>query len=173
MYKIINFKAMQKDLDTVISINKGLGMPYQNKDINHQIRVACWVELGELANEIEFFKYWKGNKRNDREKQLNEFADVMHFLLSLMNINDIKTYDVLDLMDIHIAYKCAKKLYPSSFTLTKLFDRLMKSIMKEEYDQALIKLCHVMYVLDFEPLELQLAYDGKHTINLKRQRENY
>lgn len=39
------------------------------------------VEVYELANKIEFFKFWKHNKGKDG--QLEEYVDGLHFLLSL------------------------------------------------------------------------------------------
>ena len=173
MLKLIQFKELQRDLDTLIHTNKKIGMVYSDEQINKQMRIACWVELGELANEIEFFKYWKGNKRNDKEKQLFEFADVMHFLLSLMNIEEQKTFDVLDLTDVYIAFKMAKKMYPTRYTLTRVFDKIMKNIIYKDYENALIGLCQVMFMLEFDPLELELAYLGKNKVNIKRQNENY
>jgi dimeric dUTPase (all-alpha-NTP-PPase superfamily) len=48
-------------------------------------KLALWVEVGELANEWkELFKFWS-NKKMDREKALTEYADGVHFILSLGN----------------------------------------------------------------------------------------
>ncbi|QQH49790.1 dUTP diphosphatase [Mycoplasmopsis bovis] len=33
-----------------------------------------------LANEVQSFKYWKANKSINREKALEEFADMLHFV---------------------------------------------------------------------------------------------
>lgn len=47
---------------------------------------ALIVELGELANEKEeFFKFFKINHRNDKEKQLKEAADCLAYYLGLSN----------------------------------------------------------------------------------------
>lgn len=45
---------MQKDLMNGIIRKHNL----QNEDLHEKTRVALLVELGELANEIRFFKYW-------------------------------------------------------------------------------------------------------------------
>lgn len=48
-------------------------------------KLALWVEVGELANEWkELFKFWS-NKKMDRKKALTEYADGVHFILSLAN----------------------------------------------------------------------------------------
>lgn len=46
-------------------------------------QVALLTELGELANEMQNFKYWKHNKNVDLSKVKEEYADVLHFVLSL------------------------------------------------------------------------------------------
>lgn len=55
-------------------------------------KLALWVELGELVNEWkELFKYWS-NKKMIREQALEEYADGIHFLLSLGNDLNIPGY---------------------------------------------------------------------------------
>ena len=67
----------QKELDTAIFKNAGITQyPLEN------IRLSLLVELGELANEWKGFKYWKKDKKINREKLLDEFADCLHFALS-------------------------------------------------------------------------------------------
>lgn len=47
-------------------------------------RVALDTELGELYNELPNFKYWKKNKSTEiTDKAREEFADCLHFLISL------------------------------------------------------------------------------------------
>ena len=47
-------------------------------------KVALITEIGELFNEIPDFKYWKKNKNTEiTDKTKEEFADVLHFLISL------------------------------------------------------------------------------------------
>ena len=48
------------------------------------VQTAYRVELGELLQEWKQFKYWKMNKGEIyRDKMLEEWADCMHFALSL------------------------------------------------------------------------------------------
>lgn len=47
--------------------------------------LALQTEVSEFANEVESFKYWKENKKNNREKQLSEYVDILHFWLSIGN----------------------------------------------------------------------------------------
>ena len=47
--------------------------------------LALFTEVGEFANETESFKYWKENKKDNREKQLEEYLDILFFYLSIGN----------------------------------------------------------------------------------------
>ncbi|MGL5357552.1 MAG: dUTP diphosphatase [Metamycoplasmataceae bacterium] len=44
--------------------------------------LALYVELSELANEIQSFKYWKKNKKIEQKKIIEEYSDGLHFLFS-------------------------------------------------------------------------------------------
>lgn len=46
-------------------------------------QVALLTEIGELANEMQNFKYWKHNKNIQLDKVKEEYADVLHFIISL------------------------------------------------------------------------------------------
>lgn len=53
-----------------------------------EIKLALFTELGEFLQEVpEVFKYWKKTAVNNREKALEEYADILHFALSLANHN--------------------------------------------------------------------------------------
>ena len=44
---------------------------------------ALNVEVGELANEMKFFKQWQKNPNTSIDKIMYEYAYVLHFLLSI------------------------------------------------------------------------------------------
>lgn len=46
-------------------------------------QLALIVEIGEFANELQSFKYWKHNKQIDQEKIKLEFVDMLHFMISI------------------------------------------------------------------------------------------
>jgi dimeric dUTPase (all-alpha-NTP-PPase superfamily) len=69
--------VMQRVLDARISAH---GLPTNLFDLKV---IAYKTELGELANELSFFKYWKQNHVVDDEKVLEEYVDGIHFLLSI------------------------------------------------------------------------------------------
>lgn len=89
------FKAQDK-LDRKVVEVHGL----EGKNLTGNVTHALFTELGELSNEIGFFKYWKKNKKNDKARQYDEWADCMHFLASLGNkyghVEEILTLELHD-----------------------------------------------------------------------------
>ena len=88
----MNIKKMleaQKELDEA-NLKKGGLTEYPLE----MVQTAYRVELGELLQEWKQFKFWKLNKgKVNREKMLEEWADCMHFALSLNNnIYKCKSY---------------------------------------------------------------------------------
>ncbi|PFW61603.1 dUTP diphosphatase [Bacillus sp. AFS075034] len=74
------FEAQDK-LDRKVVEVHGL----EGKNLTGDVTQALYTELGELSNEIGFFKYWKKNKKDDKARQYDEWADCMHFMASLGN----------------------------------------------------------------------------------------
>jgi dimeric dUTPase (all-alpha-NTP-PPase superfamily) len=71
-------------------------VPLKGKSLIGDITQALYVELGELTQEIGFFKYWKKNKTINKVRPYDEWADCMHFMASLGNkyghrVNSIST----------------------------------------------------------------------------------
>jgi dimeric dUTPase (all-alpha-NTP-PPase superfamily) len=52
--------------------------------IRYKLLALC-TELGEMANEWRFFKYWSLDRNTRYKELLQEFSDGLHFLLSLWN----------------------------------------------------------------------------------------
>lgn len=51
-----------------------------------KMRIALFVELGELMNELPtYFKHWKKTAVDNKEKALEEYVDCLHFAVSLLN----------------------------------------------------------------------------------------
>jgi len=79
--KLSEFFNAQERLDKkVIEVHQ-----LEGRNLTADITTALYVELGELAQEISFFKYWKKNKKIDFARQSDEWADCWHFILSLGN----------------------------------------------------------------------------------------
>ena len=69
----------QKELDLEIANNHHIS--YES---TYEKRVlALLVELGELANATRTFKFWSNKGPETKERVLDEYADGLHFLLSI------------------------------------------------------------------------------------------
>ena len=69
----------QEQLDLTIAKNHGITY----KTTRHRRLMACLVEIGELANATRCFKYWSNKGPESDEIVLDEYADGLHFFLSL------------------------------------------------------------------------------------------
>ncbi len=70
---------MQSELDR--NIEKAHGV--EKEDLTNRKLVALLVEIGEFANEIRPFKYWKKTMDINEDHIKEEFVDGIHFFLSL------------------------------------------------------------------------------------------
>ena len=76
----MNFKSI---IDQQILLDKAIKEAHKiNQDYSNQMIIALYTEVGEFANEIQSFKYWKKSKNIDQNNLLEEFADGLHFLIS-------------------------------------------------------------------------------------------
>lgn len=64
---------------------------FTKNDLEKRKLIALMVELGEFANEIETFKYWKKTRNLNRDFICEEFADLIHFLVSFGNDYNLPT----------------------------------------------------------------------------------
>lgn len=72
---------MQYIIDKSIATEKGF-----KKYPLEEMRVALFVELGELMQELpSYFKVWKNNKVDNREKALEEYVDCLAFKMNIFN----------------------------------------------------------------------------------------
>lgn len=129
---------------------------------------ALDIELGELANEIKFFKYWKKNKLVDKSKVIEEACDCLHFVLSLANDNNVNlqvmAYGTFS-RDVGTLYRYIKA------TLWK--DIYLEDKWEEGLKRILMLLVAMIEEIDFTYADLLREYDRKYEINIKRQKEGY
>lgn len=156
---------MQKKLDEVIYRNAGITrFPIK------ETKIALLVEIGELANEVQDFKYWKKHKNVDKKKVLEEWADCMHFAASIYNFTN-------NLINIEFCY--------GKIEIIDIFKEVMnfnssKEVMilndPEEFNVSYIAEFLISYGvlnLGFTEKELFDAYCKKNKKNYERQREGY
>lgn len=86
---------LQETLDTEI-MNRFYknGGDITDKDLLNDRMLALSVEVGEFANALGSFKYWKKNHHVDKEHTLEEFTDILFFWLSIGNLLGFKEEDI-------------------------------------------------------------------------------
>ncbi|QZE12241.1 dUTP diphosphatase [Mycoplasma sp. Ms02] len=158
--------TMQLELDNAIGQKAKAKDPSWNADeMLKQGSIAILVELAEFANEIQTFKYWKQNKTVNKDLVLEEYADILHFLISYSNHfkseSEIKilykTRDVNQhILDcFSIASKWSKN--PNKRVLKKLFGYILGFIT----------------ILNMSEQEVVAAYKAKNRKNHERLKNNY
>lgn len=78
----INFKKLfvkQAELDNEIALNHDVNY----ESTRERRTLALFVELGELANATRCFKYWSNKPSEAIDIVMDEYADGLHFLISL------------------------------------------------------------------------------------------
>lgn len=160
------FLKKQKDLDILTAEKRDVFPPYTDANQNGDMLIACLVEIGELANELSFFKYWKKNKNVNMDKVKDEYADVMHFILALNNIDKLQPKIGATLEDL---YNKTTKVS----NMQKLFHELYQLIVEFKSGEALVYLMMLGKSLDMTYDDIEKAYDDKNKINYDRMNGGY
>ncbi|MBD5445910.1 MAG: hypothetical protein HDR31_01160 [Mycoplasma sp.] len=161
--KINELFLLQEKLDNVVHKNHNIKNPM---DVFIQRKLALAVEIAELANEVKCFKYWSVKKGYNKEKIGDEYADVLHFILShAIYLNSKKN-----------EYSISGKIYDKQ-DLTKFFLKLLElsSQLSNPSD------CEIFLSIFFEiSTSLSLSvddiinfYKNKNDVNLQRQKNKY
>ncbi len=128
--------------------------------------VALLVELGELANEIRFFKYWSKKPASDKEIIIDEFVDCLHFAFSLGNTlgNDQWTFSPDDMKrPINIVY----------FELIGKLNELVHNQDVVLFRSMLFNLVEIAWNLSYSMDDIKEAYNKKNAVNYERQNTGY
>ncbi|MCQ2814813.1 MAG: dUTP diphosphatase [Bacilli bacterium] len=152
----------QKELDATIAKNHNIS--YENT--KERRIMALLVEVGELANATRCFKFWSNKPSEPKEIVLDEFADGLHFLLSLgliINVSN-KTF----------SYKKKNVDLTSQFLeVYKKINEFRKKQTETSYRKAFISFLELLPILGYKGLEAVDAYYLKLDVNYKRQQNNY
>ncbi len=162
MIELKELYRLQGELDARIASNHKTSYEKTTDDR----LMALIVEIGELANETRCFKYWSNKGPSPREVLLDEYADGMHFLLSLGIPLGVKT----------TRYEIIKSELP----LTRQFHLLYRATVElvESYDLAHYTNAYQIFLnlipsLGFSVEEVVCAYKAKLDVNYQRQNSNY
>lgn len=160
---LLDLKRMQDDYELKVYEKYGITeYPFSEN------KLALLVELGELANEIKTFKYWKNpeNRECDMSKLREEFADCMHFALSLEDITDIAKMDVSDDKFVSILDDPEKGV-----TINDLFNSIFFSVTTD--NNILLNIIYLGKSLGLTMNDIVVEYVKKNKINHERLENNY
>lgn len=152
----------QRGLDAHIQANHRLDYA----STRHKRILALLVELGELANETRAFKFWSLKAPSPIEKILDEYADGMHFFLSLgIDIGSRKTvYNVNH--PPHDFVNHTLLVYHGIDAM-----RIAQDVIS--FEAAFQSYLDMIPLLGATPDDAIAAYYQKLGVNYKRQEEKY
>lgn len=154
--------SLQAELDEEIKRNHNVDYA-----CTHEKRVlALLVELGELANETRAFKFWSNKGPSPKEVILDEYADGIHFFLSLGIPLGTKKFD----------YELEKNegdLVSQFHEVYRLVVELKANYDLEHYVKALSYYLNLVLSLGYKGQDIIDSYLLKLQVNHKRQETNY
>ena len=128
--------------------------------------LALIVEIGEFANETRCFKYWSNKGPSAKEVIMDEFADGIHFLLSLgipLRANKFK-YEVQD-SKVDLTHQI-HEVYKAAVDLLDHYDLV-------HYEDAFQKYLNLSKAVGMSEEEIISSYKAKLKVNHNRQETNY
>ena len=145
--------------------NKRLDLIFLNKysfdkNLYEKNYIELLVEIGEFINETKIFKYWSVKKAN-KEKVLEEYADVITMLLTFCGYNNLELND----------FKIEK-----TNNILKSIIELYQEVCNYSKDNIIDILKHVLiigYSLDLNEEEIIEAINKKHKIIEERLNSDY
>ncbi|HPS18980.1 MAG TPA: dUTP diphosphatase [Bacilli bacterium] len=154
--------AAQRKLDEEIAVNHGISYATTRE----KRTLALLVEVGELANATRCFKYWSNKNGESRERILDEYADGLHFFLSLgIDINSKKAcYNLTKHKD---------NLSEQFLLIYQNISRFMKKSDDLSYQRAFQSFLNLIPLLGFRFSTIEKAYFKKLGENYQRQAHNY
>ena len=162
---IIDFEPLfKKQLELDLDIQKRHNVTYE--ETLERRFLSLYVEIGELANATRCFKYWSNKGSEPRERVMDEFADGLHFLLSLgiaLNIKN-KSFEQKetdeDLSNLFV------KMYG-------VIDELHNKKSEDVYQKTFETFLSIATKLDMNKDDIFASYLLKLGENYHRQETNY
>ncbi|MBO6280400.1 MAG: dUTP diphosphatase [Bacilli bacterium] len=152
----------QKELDEEIARNHQV--TYEST--RNKRTLALLVELGEFANATRTFKYWSNKGAESKERILDEFADGLHFLLSL----GIDQGYVVDSIEVNDDNHSLTDTLLATYELTSIF---YSNQSIQNYLSMFISYLRCLFKLGYSWEEAKEAYYLKLKENHNRQNTNY
>lgn len=161
---------MQKVLDKSILDEKGLTL---DATYNRRI-IAALIELGEFANEQRFFKFWSNKGPSEKETRLDEYVDILHFLLSALYSRGYRGEN-LSIVEVEGDWENVwQNTAAEIIGLSKLWeDVLAFPITSVEFGRTFSNYFRLGDLAGFEWEEVVEAYKKKNEVNFERLRSGY
>lgn len=128
--------------------------------------MALLVEVGELANATRCFKFWSNKGSEELDRVLDEYADGLHFLLSLG----------IDLNVSNKTFNYSKKDKNLTEAFLEVYDRIngfAKKQSENSYRKAFRAYLEIIPLLGVKGKDVVKAYYKKLGVNYVRQETNY
>ena len=192
--KLNKLYKLQEELDKTILENevKRTGKEIDKDLLLKQTILALQVEVAELANATRCFKHWSTKGAESRERLLDEYADILHFYLSIGNqLSELGHKARMLYIDFELFKEEHKdtKIYSLTWLLStlltytslldietlKAFNEFWKEDIKIDRVYKLITILILLLAkeLEFTEEEIEQAYMKKHKENYRRQEEGY
>ena len=132
----------------------------------HERMLALLVELGEFANETRTFKFWSLKGPSPKERILDEYADALHFFLSLGIAIGIDHFH-------HEFTSYEGKLTDQILGVYQDVVDFTRNANAETYGTAFDAFLNLLPSLGYNEKDMFDAYRAKLAVNYKRQETHY
>ncbi len=157
---------LQRELDERIAERHGSSY---GKTMRERL-LAFLVELGEFANETRCFKFWSLKGPSPKERILEEYADGLHFLLSLGAGLGVESYS-------HSFREEGNSLTEQILLCYSLAGELVEEgeegMDPRKYALLFSSYLNLLPILGYEFEEAEESYMRKREENFRRQEEGY
>lgn len=163
---MIDFKklfALQKGLDEEIFLTHKVDY---TSTFDKRV-LALLVELGEFANETRCFKFWSFKTPSSKDVILDEYADAIHFFLSLGLAIGLEDFAPIDVESKE------KDLTESLIKTYSLVGEFSKKKDVDSFSIAFSYFLKIPSILNYTDNEVEEAYLKKLDVNHHRQETGY
>src|SRR5699024_11064447 len=155
---------MQQELDGYIENNHIL----QKGETFSKNLLALLVELGEMANETRCFKFWSTKPPSEKNVILEEYVDVLHFMLSIGIDTCFRYHPNND-----IKLESEKNITSHFLDLFQICTNFGRQPNGETYTNMFEVYLMLGSALDFQEDDIERMYLEKNNTNYKRQDDGY
>lgn len=128
--------------------------------------LALLVEVGEMINETKTFKFWSKKPSAAKPIILDEYADGLHFLLSL-------SIEVKSKKHHYEIVSVAKTLTQATLEVFQATSELCQSFTSQALEKSFQSYLNLIPLLGFTSEEVVEAYFKKLGVNYTRQKNAY